>query len=126
MHSVTDQYVLKGQVILVVEDDFLVAESIRMMLEELGCFVAGPVSTADEGCQIVNETAIQAAILDVSLGDETSEAVARLLIEKECPFIIATGYESSGTFPEDLRGHLKIHKPISKATLYSSLMKILA
>lgn len=59
---------LKGQRILVVEDNFVMALDLSQMVEELGGAVVGPVGRLDEGMALAQSNDIDGAILDVDLG----------------------------------------------------------
>lgn len=46
--------------------------------------------------QTVSETQLYAAVLDVNLGGQASYPLADLLLERDIPFVFATGYGSIG------------------------------
>jgi hypothetical protein len=54
---------------------------------------------------------IDAALLDVSLGRETSAAIADQLLARNIPFAFATGYSDGVMLPEHLREVPKLSKP---------------
>ena len=85
---------LKGLRVLVVEDDFDVAEAMRAELESGGCHVVGPVSTVEEACDLVKTQALDAAVLDIALSPGTSAPVARTLLYRGCPFVFVTGFSN--------------------------------
>jgi CheY-like chemotaxis protein len=78
--------------ILIVEDEMLVAMMIEDMVIELGHAVAGVASRLKDGLRLVEQNAIDFAILDVSLNGERSLPIARALEAKGVPFVFATGY----------------------------------
>jgi PAS domain S-box-containing protein len=110
--------------VLVVEDDVLVATSLRSMLDQLGCEVLGPVASPDEACQIVRTKDPDAAILDVNLSPGTSAAVARTLLLRGRPFTFVTGYSSIKALPDDLRGHRVLAKPVTKEMLEDAVREM--
>jgi CheY-like chemotaxis protein len=82
---------------LVVEDNMIIAMEAEEILRDLGfddCHVCASVRGA---LQIISEQPITFALLDIDLGNETSEAVAAKLRENGTPFIFASGYDD---FPE--------------------------
>jgi len=113
-----------GLRVLVVEDDYLVAESLQGMLRGMGCQIVGPVSTADDACRLVKQEMVDAAILDVNLSPGSSAPVARALQYKRCPFMFLTGYSMAGLLPDDLRGYRVLAKPVDPLTLRSAIHEL--
>ncbi|MDQ4087792.1 MAG: response regulator [Pseudomonadota bacterium] len=87
---------LRGKLILVVEDEPIVAMMIEDLLEELGARALGPARSNAQALHLAETSAIDAAILDVNLGDERSYEVAERLRERGVPFVFATGYGTAG------------------------------
>ncbi len=85
---------LRGRRILVVEDEYMMADDLQYDLEEVGAQVIGPVpSVADALALLAAEEAIDGAILDVNLRGEKAYPVADVLRERGVLFVLATGYE---------------------------------
>ena len=62
---------LRGRLILVVEDDYFVAEDLCREREDQGASVMGPVpSVADALALLAREDRPDIALLDVKLGEE--------------------------------------------------------
>ncbi len=91
---------LQGRRILVVEDDFVLAQDLREELEGQGAEVVGPAATVTAALDLLRSgPAPCAAILDVNVGGESVYPVADALRVRETPFIFATGSEL-GLLPE--------------------------
>ncbi len=86
--------VLEGTRILVIEDEEHSAAIAGEMLNELGCVVAGTVSSIDGASAMIagNGCSFDCAMLDVRLGGEISSEIATLLLQREMPFIVCSGY----------------------------------
>lgn len=85
--------VLKGRRILVVEDEPLIAMMLVEILEGEGCEVAGPAYNEAQAFELLKTEQINVAILDFNLGrDQTSAGIATHLVERDIPFLFATGY----------------------------------
>jgi len=110
-----------GLRVLVVEDDFLVARSLQILLSGLGCEVIGPASTADEACELIRARPVDGALLDIALTPGTSAPVARALLYRGRPFVFVTGYANIAMLPDDLRGYRVLHKPVDRETLVSAI-----
>lgn len=109
---------LEGRRILVVEDDYMIAEDVRHELENAGAIVAGPVPSVGEALRLLDgEPAVDAAVLDVNLGaDERSFPIAEALEARAIPFLFATGYNSAD-IPEEWRRARIEMKPLRLAAV---------
>ena len=101
----------KGCRILVVEDDGLVALQLQADLEDAGHSVVGPARSLAQGLLLVEAEDIDAALVDVSLGRESSVPIADRLLVRSIPFAFATGYADSTMLPEHLRSIPRLSKP---------------
>src|SRR5258708_7516505 len=87
---------LSGRRILVIEDEYFLAEDIALALKALGANVMGPVGELDEAAQIVEgNVAIDAAVVDINLRDEMVFSLARVLRARMVPFIFTSGYDKT-------------------------------
>jgi CheY-like chemotaxis protein len=85
---------LHGRRLLVVEDDFLIAEELQDELIEAGVDVIGPVPTVAEALQLISaNAALDGAILDVNLGGEKVFPVVDALRQRGIPCVFVTGYD---------------------------------
>lgn len=97
--------------ILVVEDEPLVALQLQSDLEGDGHHVVGPVGDLLQGIAIAQREQIDAAFVDVSLGEDTSAQIADQLLARHIPFVFATGYTDVLMLPEHLRTVPRLAKP---------------
>lgn len=113
---------LEGWRILVVEDDFLVAEALRDILQEAGATIIGPIGWLDEALAAVqrDDPRLDAAVLDVNLHDRTSYAVADALVERGIKFVFLTGYDS-GSLDAAYRGYPRCEKPFQFQAIIAAL-----
>jgi two-component SAPR family response regulator len=101
---------MKGLRVLVVEDQMLIAEILEDCLEGLACQVIGPTGTVDAALKLMQVNTIDAAILDVNLGQEMVYPVAEQLEAQNIPFIFTTGY-GGNSLPEHWRAKPRLAKP---------------
>jgi DNA-binding response OmpR family regulator len=111
--------------VLVVEDDSLVGFDVRSLLREAGCEVVGPFPSKNSALRAISEQHIDAAVVDVNLGDSFSFSVADALTWAKVPFLWLTGY-SPDVLPDRYRSHLLIDKPYTPASLIGALETVLA
>ena len=102
--------------ILVVEDYWLIAMHVQLMLEEQDCEVVGPVGTVEEALRLAHASDLSGAILDVNLGDCDSFAIADILSSKGVPFAFSTGY-MTGSMPSQHQARPYFSKPMSSAKI---------
>lgn len=113
---------LEGLRVLVVEDQFLVAEHLAQTLADWGCEVLGPATEVESALKIVASHALDGAILDINLGDhETSFPVAAALRQRGVPFIFLTGYAFDSAFPQEYAGFPRLSKPMRPDHLASAV-----
>jgi len=78
--------------VLVLDDEPLIAMMIEDWLTELGHTVAGPAHNLASAMQLVEAGGIDAAFLDLTLGDGNSYGVAEALGAQSVPFAFMTGH----------------------------------
>jgi CheY-like chemotaxis protein len=116
---------LAGKRILVVEDDRMLALYDADLLEAWHCDVLGPAASVADALAIIDDTAPDAALLDVSLGGETSEPIARALTAIRRPFVVTTAFAPRHLGPA-LRTAPILSKPVSETRLRRVLTQLLA
>ena len=113
-----------GKRVLVVEDEAIVAMLIEDILGEMGVEVVGPATRNAQAIGLLAEGPVDAAILDVNLGAETTVPTARELRARGIPFAFATGYGAAGVPPE-FAGQATLPKPFREADLRDALARAL-
>jgi PAS domain S-box-containing protein len=108
--------------VLVVEDEPLVAMEIAQVLDAAGFDVAGPVGSASAALELLKHKGCDAAVLDINLGGETSEAVALELLKSGMPFVTLSGY-SRDQYPPAFRSAPALMKPLRPELLVAELKR---
>ena len=111
--------------ILVIEDEALVALQLQADLESVGHTVIGPARSLQAGLSLAKDEAIDLALVDVSLGRETSAPIADELLARNVPFAFVTGYSDIGVLPEHLRGMPRLSKPYVLADIRRIIARLL-
>jgi len=117
---------LRGERILVVEDETLVAVELRLALSDAGAEVIGPAASLADAKRLLAAGRPTAAVLDVNLGGERIDSLADLLMAQRVPMVFVTGYGAAGALPERLR-HLRVlQKPLDPAVLIPTVYELIA
>ncbi|MDF0490195.1 response regulator [Sphingomonas sp. H39-1-10] len=111
---------LEGCSVLVLEDDFYLADDIAEALRRAGARVLGPFANAAGALASLRGARPDLAVLDVNLGAETSIEVGRGLRGDGVPILFATGYDASA-LPPDLADAAYLPKPVNMTALVSRL-----
>lgn len=114
---------LSGRRILIVEDEYLVADDLAWDLRNLGAEIVGPVGTLSAAVSLLRSgTPLDGAVLDINLHGEMSYPVAALLAETGTPFLFVTGYDS-WTIDDRYRDVPRYEKPVHSADVVVALFR---
>ena len=90
--------------VLVVEDEYYLADDLRRVLLRLGAEVLGPLATEVAALEMLSGTErVDFAVLDINLRGTLAFGVADALAARGVPFVFATGYDASAV-PDRHRG----------------------
>jgi CheY-like chemotaxis protein len=104
---------LRGRRVLVVEDEFLLAQDLLEELLDCDAEVMGPVASVAEALAILESSPPPyMAILDIKLSDGMVYPVADALRRLGVPFIFASGYDRS-FIPEAYANVTLAQKPVA-------------
>jgi DNA-binding response OmpR family regulator len=116
-----------GKRIFVAEDETLIAMALEDILHELGYELAGSASSLDTAMTILAAPgAIDAAILDIELGDAQSWPVAALLAERDVPFAFSTGHGNDAEIDPRFANAPILDKPYDSLGVSEMLARLLA
>jgi len=110
--------------VLVVEDEWLLADQLEDTLRDLGYAVVGPVPTVLRALTLIESHRPDAALLDVSLRNENSFPIADELAKRSIPFLFLTGYVTPD-LPAAFAGCPLMRKPASVQALRAKLDALL-
>lgn len=89
-----DRPLLAGHRVLIVEDEYFLADDIDCAFRALGADVAGPVGEIGDAVRLLNDTgAIDGAVLDVNVHNALIYPVARELRARSVPIVFTSGYD---------------------------------
>ncbi|WP_298722656.1 response regulator [uncultured Ferrovibrio sp.] len=111
--------------VLIVEDEFLIAMDLTLLLEGHGWRIIGPVASVSAALSLMEDERPMVALLDVNLGHELVTPVAESLKARDIPFALASAYDR----PEQFGGQVladvpNIGKPINEQRLLATLARL--
>jgi len=116
---------LAGCRVLVVEDEYFLADDIARALQALGAGVLGPCGELEDATRMLDDhLAIDAAVIDINLRSETVFPLARLLRARGIPFVFATGYDRAAVDAEFQDIHLW-EKPLDLTAMARDLTDLI-
>lgn len=111
--------------VLVVEDEYLIADDLADMLRNAGADVVGPAASLPSAIRLAGSTErIDAAILDIQLDGVTVFPLADELRARGIPMMFLTGCDGDN-IPDDFARVRLCHKPVGAAHVLKQLAAIL-
>lgn len=112
---------LSGKSVLMVEDEYLIADALCSALEMEDMRVVGPFPNVASAMQALDEgAAVDAAVLDVNLNGERVYPLADRLMAENVPIVLTTGYDGDA-IPRGY-AHLELlQKPVPLQQLFGCL-----
>ncbi|WP_426954231.1 response regulator [Muricoccus radiodurans] len=119
---------LVSRCILLVEDEYFIADEMEQWLRKAGAEVLGPVPSVEQALEIINDdeaTGLDGAVLDVNLGPgETVYPVAHRLTALGVPYLFATGEVRVSSDPAH-RDRPRVEKPVFGPELLRAVQRLL-
>ena len=106
--------------VLIVEDEYFLADDLARALQKLGAQVVGPVPTLDKALALLANEPVDVAILDINLKGQMVFPVADALREQGVPFVFATGYDATAV-PDAYRQVPRWEEPFKPEDLARAL-----
>jgi DNA-binding NtrC family response regulator len=112
----TETLQLSGTRVLLVEDEYYIADDLRRTLIAAGAEVVGPISTLDTAQEALDSERFDCAVIDLNLQGESALPLIDRLVAEGRSFAIATGYGAAAV-PARLSKVPRIEKPFDPRTL---------
>lgn len=111
--------------ILVVEDEYYLADEMQSELEAAGAAIVGPVGGLSQALAVIDRTPdIDCAILDINLRGEMAFPAAEILQDRNVPILFVTGYDRV-VIPARFKDTPFRRKPVSARQTTLTLAEIL-
>jgi len=116
---------LDGMRVLIVEDNFVVADSLRFVIGGYGGEVSAIAPTIARALEALAAGPIDVAILDINLAGTSVAPFAEHLRAHGIPFVFLTGYGDAQLLPEGLRDSPRFDKPVNADRLVGALQRLI-
>ena len=111
----------RSSLVLVVEDEFLIAMDLECLLRQHGFRVLGPAATVAAALRLLDGEVPDVALLDVNLRGEKVTPVAEVLRVRGVPFVLASAYDDAQLTAAILVEAPNVGKPIDVRRLLTAL-----
>lgn len=115
---------LSGRRVLIVEDEYFLADELDRTLRSAGAVVLGPVASVEAALDWLDRETADAASIDVNLGGEMAYPVADALRARSVPFLFTTGYDQAA-LPERYADARRLEKPVDAREVVRALGRLL-
>jgi DNA-binding NtrC family response regulator len=110
-----------GARVLVVEDGWQVADSLKLLLDQVGMITVGPAATPEDARRLAIQCPLELAIVDVNLKGEMAYELMDWLHDRGTPVIVISGYHD---LPAQLKRYSAIlYKPFTPAALLTTVRR---
>lgn len=118
---VENKHALGGRTLLLVEDDYWIAQDMVGQLEAAGAEVIGPVASVEAAIELIDRTEhIDGAVLDINLQGVLAWAIADVLLQRGVRFVFASGYNGS-IVPAHYSEIVRLQKPVTLNKIVTGL-----
>lgn len=111
---------LKDRRILVVEDEYFLADDLARALRDAGAEPVGPVGSLDEASIRLDEAVIDGCLLDMNLHGQMAFELAERIVMTGLPCVIVSGYGEQ-SLPPGLATVARVEKPVDARVVVARL-----
>ncbi|HEY4143492.1 response regulator [Pinirhizobacter sp.] len=111
--------------ILLVEDEWLIATTVAEALNQHGCEVLGPAPTVARALSFLEAAHPHMAIIDFRLARETTEDILPVLDAMKIPVCVLSGY-AAAQLPTRYQCYRFLEKPFRMHELFATVDELLA
>lgn len=111
----------EAPLVLVVDDEVLIALDVALTLEDEGYRVLGPALSLEAAMKLVELEQPDAAVLDINIGSHTVWPLAQQLSDSGIPMVFASANLSHRELREEYSDQPRLSKPVSGHGILSTL-----
>jgi DNA-binding response OmpR family regulator len=110
--------------VLVLEDEVLIALNLQDEIQDAGYEVAGPFTTCSTALEWLQTATPNMAILDAALKDGPCREIALELRRREVPFLIYSGHQEDRQLLSEFDHITWIEKPVPPSVLVQACQQL--
>ncbi|RZL29559.1 MAG: response regulator [Sphingomonas sp.] len=111
---------LQDRRVLIVEDEYMIAEAMSRGLRRAGATVLGPVANVAAALALLRKEKVDSAVLDINLGDQKVYPVVDALLAQGARCVFATGNDPA-EIPATYASMRRCEKPVDSVCLVQAL-----
>lgn len=111
--------------VLILEDEALIALNLQDELQDAGYRIAGPFTTCAAALSWLQTATPDTAILDAALKDGPCREVALELSRRDVPFLIYSGHHEDRQLLSEFHHVVWLEKPVPSAVLVQACQQLL-
>jgi two-component SAPR family response regulator len=115
---------LKGIRVLIVEDNYVVADALRYLIDGYEGSVTAIVPSVERAFVALAEGPVDVAVLDINLHGPSVVPIAEHCRTHGVPFVFLTGYGDAELLPEHLHRQPRLDKPVDAERLVRTLLTL--
>ena len=112
---------LRGIRVLIVEDNYVVADALKYLIDGYEGSVVAIVPSVERAITALAEGGVDIAVLDINLHGTSVVPVAEHLQAQGIPFVFLTGYGDGEILPVHLRDQPRLDKPVDAERLVRAM-----
>lgn len=113
---------LEDKRVLIVEDEYLIAQDIKEMVLAFGGRPVGPVPSLQAARELSASQPVELALIDYNLRDEAALPLVEMLLSDGVATVIVTGYDHSA-LPARFADMPVVSKPPAKSSLKAAIVR---
>jgi DNA-binding response OmpR family regulator len=114
-----------SSLVLILEDEAVIALNLQDELEDAGYSIGGPFITCADALSWLETNTPDVAVLDTVLKDAPCGAVARELADRKVPFLIYSGHREDQELLAEFHHVRWIEKPVPPSVLIKECEQLL-
>ena len=115
---------LTGRRILIVEDDWLIADALASLLQGLGMIVEGPVTNVAAAEKVFASMPLQLAVVDLNLNGERADNLVTRLAGEGVRVVVVSAYDAAQM--ETDKAFSTLQKPVQVSALLREIRRACA